>query len=168
MRLKPNTGTVPASVNRYLLPDEGQVITLRQHPSVLVPPFGAAAGGVFAAIAASKMPGDAGTPKFVVWILMIFLILKFFFNLISYCFQYIAITQGRVIQLTGFFIRRVKDMPLTNLDEMTLQRSIAGRVFGYGAFRIGPESDGQQVIDYLPYPEQLYLDVKGMLERDKG
>jgi PH (Pleckstrin Homology) domain-containing protein len=168
MRLAPVTDTVPRGVNRYLLPDERQVITIHQHPSVLVPPFAAAAGGVFAAIAASKIPGDTGTPELVVWILVIFLILKFILNAISWPGQYIVITGERFIQITGFFVRRVKDMPLTNLDEMTFQRSAAGRILGYGTFRIGPESDGQQVIDYIPYPEQVYLEVKGILERYKG
>ncbi len=36
MRLVPNTDTVPASVNRYLLPHERQVITVHQHPAVLI------------------------------------------------------------------------------------------------------------------------------------
>lgn len=165
MRLAPNTDTVPASVGRYLLPNETHIISLRQHPTVLVPPFAAAAGGVFAAIVASKMFGDTGTPELVVWILVIFLILKFILNVVRYPVQYIVITGGRFIQVTGFFVRRVKDMPLTNLDEMTFQRSSAGRILGYGTFRIGPETDGQQVIDYVPYPEQVYLEAKAILER---
>ena len=32
----PTTDTVPVSVNRYLLPHERQVITVHQHPAVLI------------------------------------------------------------------------------------------------------------------------------------
>jgi hypothetical protein len=39
MRLVPNTDTVPAKVNRYLLPHERQVITVHQHPAVLIRPI---------------------------------------------------------------------------------------------------------------------------------
>ena len=39
MRLVPNTDTVPASVNRYLLPNERQVITVHQHPAILIKPI---------------------------------------------------------------------------------------------------------------------------------
>jgi len=145
------------------LPEERQVITVHQHPGVLVPPLAAAAGGLLAAIAASHMSDGTGIPKRVVWILAVFLILKFILNAISWFVQYIVITSKRFIQITGFFGRRIKDMPLANLDEMTLQRSVAGRILGYGTFRLGPESDGQQVIDYIPYPEQFYLEVKGLL-----
>jgi len=36
MRLVPDTETVPASVSRYLLPQERQVISVHQHPAVLI------------------------------------------------------------------------------------------------------------------------------------
>jgi len=39
MRLAPNTDTVPASVNKYLLPHERQVISVHQHPAVLIRPI---------------------------------------------------------------------------------------------------------------------------------
>ena len=39
MRLVPNTDTVPASVNKYLLPHERQVITVHQHPAILIRPI---------------------------------------------------------------------------------------------------------------------------------
>ena len=42
----------------------------------------------------------------------------------------------------------------------------AGRIFGYGAFRIGPDGPDQLVVDYIPYPEQLYLEVHGILYPD--
>jgi hypothetical protein len=36
MRLAPNTDTVPARVNRYLMAHERQVISVHQHPVVLI------------------------------------------------------------------------------------------------------------------------------------
>ena len=39
MRLVPNTDTVPASVNKYLLPHESRVITVHQHPAMLIKPI---------------------------------------------------------------------------------------------------------------------------------
>ena len=39
MRLVPGTDTVPNAVNKYLLPHEHQVITVRKHPAVLLKPI---------------------------------------------------------------------------------------------------------------------------------
>jgi len=39
MRLVPGTDTVPNAVNKYLLPHEHQVITVRKHPAVLLRPI---------------------------------------------------------------------------------------------------------------------------------
>ena len=56
-------------------------------------------------------------------------------------------------------------MPLSKVTDMSFRRSFAGRIFGYGEFIV--ESAGQDQalsrIDHIPYPEQLYLEVCGML-----
>ncbi len=56
-------------------------------------------------------------------------------------------------------------MPLTKVTDMSFQRTFAGRILGYGEFIV--ESAGQDQalrnIDHIPYPEQLYLEVCGML-----
>ena len=39
MRLVPGTDTVPNAVNKYLLPHEHQVITVRKHPAVMLKPI---------------------------------------------------------------------------------------------------------------------------------
>ena len=59
--------------------------------------------------------------------------------------------------------------PLTKVTDMSFQRSSLGRVPGYGEFIL--ESAGQdqalRVVDHLPYPEQLYLEVCGLIFEDK-
>jgi hypothetical protein len=52
---------------------------------------------------------------------------------------------------------------------MTFQRSPMGRLLGFGEFIL--ESAGQDQaltnVDYLPYPEQLYLEVCGLIFKDQ-
>ena len=52
---------------------------------------------------------------------------------------------------------------------MSFQRSATGRLLGFGEFIV--ESAGQEQalsnVKYLPYPEQLYLEVCGLLFKDK-
>jgi hypothetical protein len=53
---------------------------------------------------------------------------------------------------------------------MSFQRSTLGRILGFGEFIL--ESAGQdqalRIVDHLPYPEQLYLEVCGLIFKDKG
>jgi hypothetical protein len=56
-------------------------------------------------------------------------------------------------------------MPLTKVTDMSFQRNFQGQVLGYGTFIL--ESAGQdqafRIVDHLPYPEQLYLEVCGLI-----
>ena len=60
-------------------------------------------------------------------------------------------------------------MPLAKVTDMSFQRSAMGRILGYGKFIL--ESAGQDQaltrVDHLPYPEQLYLEVCGLIFKDK-
>ena len=70
---------------------------------------------------------------------------------------------------TGVISRNVNMMPLAKVTDMSFQRSPMGRLLGYGEFIL--ESAGQDQalsnVDYLPYPEQLYLEVCGLIFKDK-
>jgi len=61
-------------------------------------------------------------------------------------------------------------MPLTKVTDMSFNRPPMGRLLGYGTFIV--ESAGQdqalRTINHLPYPEQLYLEVCGLLFKDQG
>jgi hypothetical protein len=51
---------------------------------------------------------------------------------------------------------------------MSFQRSALGRLLGYGEFIVESASQEQALhtINFLPYPEQLYLEVCGLLFPD--
>jgi hypothetical protein len=77
MRLVPNTDTVPASVNRYLLPHERQVITVHQHPAVLIRPiFELLVGLAIAGWLSNSVAHGNGTVILVIWILWAVLLLR--------------------------------------------------------------------------------------------
>src|SRR5258708_13476389 len=61
MRLPTRGAGGPAAVNRYLLPNEQQVITVRRHPAVLIGPSVLALAGLLAAavLTATVLHGDA-------------------------------------------------------------------------------------------------------------
>ena len=79
------------------------------------------------------------------------------------------VTSQRLLLTQGIIVRKVNMMPLTKVTDMSFQRSLLGQLLGYGEFIV--ESAGQDQalshVTFLPYPEQLYLEVCGLIFKDK-
>jgi uncharacterized membrane protein YdbT with pleckstrin-like domain len=166
MRLPTRGATGPAAVNRYLLPNEQQVITVRRHPAVLIGPSALALAGLLAAgvLTATVLQGNQ-TLVTVVWLGWLALFGRMIWKAINWAVTFFVVTSHRILLASGVLTRRVAMMPLTKVTDMSFQRSFSGRLLGYGEFIV--ESAGQDQalrnIDHIPYPEQLYLEVCGML-----
>ena len=170
MRLAPNTDTVPASVNRYLLPHERQVISVHQHPAVLIKPiFWVLLGLAIAGFLSNALANGNGTVILIIWILWLIPLAWLIWRIIDWVLTYFVITSQRLLLARGFPTRRVDMMPLTKVTDMSFNRSPVGQILGFGEFVV--ESAGQDQalrhIEYLPYPEQLYLEVCGLIFMDK-
>jgi uncharacterized membrane protein YdbT with pleckstrin-like domain len=170
MRLVPNTDTVPASVNRYLLPHERQVITVHQHPAILIRPiFEVLIGLAIAGWLTNSVANGNGTAILVIWILWGLVLLRLVIKVWEWVETYFVVTSQRFLLASGIVTRKVNMMPLAKVTDMSFQRSATGRLLGYGEFIL--ESAGQDQaltnVGYLPYPEQLYLEVCGLIFKDK-
>jgi hypothetical protein len=162
---QPTSGArAPVVINKYLLPREVQVATVRQHPAVLIPPSAQALGGLIVAALLTTTVVH-GLLSLIIWIAWGLLLLRLVWKVLLWAVDYFVVTTERLLLTTGFFTRRVAMMPLTKVTDMSFQRSFAGRLLGYGEFIV--ESAGQDQalrnIEYIPYPEQLYLLICGML-----
>jgi uncharacterized membrane protein YdbT with pleckstrin-like domain len=166
MRLPSRGATGPAAVNRYLLPNEQQVITVRRHPAVLIGPSVLALVGLLAAgvLTATVLHGN-NVLVYVVWIGWLLLFGRMIWKAINWAVDFFVVTSHRILLTSGVLTRKVAMMPLTKVTDMSFQRTFAGRLLGFGEFIV--ESAGQDQalrnIDHIPYPEQLYLEVCGML-----
>ena len=161
MRQVSPAASVPASVNRYLLPHERSCITVRKHPAELAGPLILVSGGL---LAAGELTRRSVRPK-IVWGAYLPVLLYFLQRVAARQATYFTVTDNRMILVSGFVVRKVAMMPLTRVTDMSFQRSALGRLLGYGEFII--ESAGQEqalrTINFLPYPEQLYLEVCGLV-----
>jgi len=156
----------PSAVNRYLLPNEQQVITVRRHPAVLIgPSILTLAGLLLAAVLSTTVLHANDAAIAVVWLAWLVLFVWLVWKAVNWAVDFFVVTSKRILLTAGVFTRKVNMMPLTKVTDMAFQRTFAGRIFGYGEFII--ESAGQDQalrnIDHIPYPEQLYLEVCGML-----
>jgi len=159
MRLIAPRNAGPASVNKYLLPRENQVITVRKHPAVLMRPIAFALGGILIALVlGTTVLSHVPHAWLVLLIGCAILLLNLAYRTWEWSEDYFVVTSERMLQASGVFVRKIAMMPLVKVTDMSFQRSAGGRLLGYGTFIL--ESAGQDQalrrIDHVPYPEQLY------------
>ena len=164
MRRVSPAASVPSAVNRYLLPREQSCITVRQHPAVLAGPLILALGGL---VAAGELTRRSVRPK-IVWAGYLSVLLYFLQRVAAWQATYFTVTDARMILVSGFAVRKVAMMPLARVTDMSFRRSALGRLLGYGEFIVESAGEEQALrsIDFLPYPEQLYLEVCGLVFPD--
>ncbi|HYV77275.1 MAG TPA: PH domain-containing protein [Streptosporangiaceae bacterium] len=175
MRLVSTGNNPPREVDKYLLlhEREHQVITVRMHPAVLVAPVALALGGLIVAVVlnGSVLSGQRAI-MMIVWVGWLILFLWALVKAATWSVEYFVVTSRRMILTSGLLTRKVAMMPLNKVTDMSFQRSLGGRLFGYGEFIL--ESAGQDQalrnIPFIPYPEQLYLEVCDLLfpSKDDG
>ena len=169
MRVVPNE-TVPAAIYKVLLPHERRVITVRFHPAVLIRPVAETLGGLALAGLLSAIHGLSGTVLLVIWLAWLILVIRLLFRIYAWLEDYFVVTSQRLLLAEGVFKKTVNMMPLGKVTDMRFERSAVGRLFGFGTFIV--ESAGQDqalhTIDHLPYPEQLYIEVCGLIFKDPG
>jgi len=166
MRLIAPRNAGPAAVNKYLLPHEHQVITVRKHPAVLIGPIAIAlAGLLIALVLGTTVLRSSHNGILVLVLIAVALLLYLGFKTWEWSEDYFVVTSDRMLQASGVFTRKIAMMPLVKVTDMSFKRSSLGRVLGFGQFIL--ESAGQdqalRTIDHVPYPEQLYLEICALI-----
>ena len=148
------------TVDKYLMSHEGRVIAVRRHPAVLIPPVAIVVGGLV-------LCGAAGAVMGLVWLWWLWLLTigYLLWKVVAWSLEFFLVTEHRMMVVKGVLNRSVLMMPLTKVTDITLNRSVVGQLLGYGQFVT--ESAGQKQaisnINFMPYPEQLYLEVSSVI-----
>ena len=170
IRMAPNFDRVPHTVERHLLPHERQVLTVRFHPAVLIKPVGVTLAALAVALLVTMELPVSSLVGLVIWVVFLGVLGWLSVQVYAWLEDYFVVTSQRLLLTTGIITRTVNMMPLTKVTDMSFKRSAWGRVLGYGEFVV--ESAGQDQalrhIRHLPYPEQLYLEVCGLIFKDSG
>jgi hypothetical protein len=145
---------VPPEVYHYLLPHERRVITVRRHPVVLAGPLGLLTARRKDVTALRGAWGASGVGLFVSAI-----------RLYAWLSSYVVVTNFRLLRVKNLASTKVNTIQLREIRGIDMHRSVLGRLFGYGTFIIR-SADRDEKIRYLPYPEQLYLELTGILNPD--
>jgi hypothetical protein len=165
----PDTEPVPQGVLPYLLPTEMQVISLHKHLAVLILPICLLVADVitFALNAADVIPRSAE----VLTVLGIIFVPSGYFlyhRVLIWSRTFFVVTSNRIILINWQRKRRLLVIPIAGADDMSFIRTVPGRLLGYGSFLLYAADLPKRAfkIGYLPYPEQLYLEVSALIFRD--
>ena len=154
------------AVDKYLLPNEVQVATVRRHPAVLGTPAALALGGLLVAGTLTATVASTSHPAVIaIWGIELLLVLWLLWRLWNWRVDYFVVTSARLLLTSGVFTRAVAMVPINKITDFKFERSFPGRVFGYGDFLVETPAQKQSLerVDHIPYPEALYLLVCGML-----
>lgn len=160
MRNKYTDLATPPAVYKYLLVGENAVVTVRSHPAVLIPAASEASASLAAALILNGALAHTFTLKLIIFIPTGFLWIRLLYAVASWSATFVTITRSRLLVISGFFKRKVNVTPLTQLTDMRLEQSPPARILGYGTF---VSRGGGIIASFLPYPEQLYHELSGLL-----
>jgi hypothetical protein len=166
----PAADDVRGAVDPYLLPHEQIVITVRKHPASPLRLFCLLT--VAAAVAVLPTAGTLPANVIVVSIAWATCALLLLWSLVAAKIWYstfLVATGERLLFIGGFDGGKVTVIPMAKIIHLTFQRPLIGRLIGYGAFNIkwSGQNRTSWKASYMPYPEQLYLEICGLIFPEK-
>jgi uncharacterized membrane protein YdbT with pleckstrin-like domain len=160
----------PREIDEYLLPTERRVIRLRQHWAVMLNHVTSTALFLLVIVVAERYLPNTVIIDNLAFYLALVAVVRFTAQTILWWIERIVVTDKRMMLAQGILTHRVGMMPLGKVTDLTFERSLAGRIFGYGTIIV--ESAGQiqalNRIDYMPQPEEVYEALSELVFGEKG
>jgi uncharacterized membrane protein YdbT with pleckstrin-like domain len=160
----------PREVDEYLLPTERRVIRVRKHWAFMLKDLSLTSLALLVLVIGERLLPDSILIDNIAWYLALVVVLRFTVHTILWWIERIVITDKRVMLAEGIITHKVGMMPLGKVTDLTFERTLDGRMFGYGTIIV--ESAGQiqalNRIDYLPRPEEIYEALSELVFGEKG
>jgi uncharacterized membrane protein YdbT with pleckstrin-like domain len=160
----------PREIDEYLLPTERRVIRLRKHWAYMLNHINSTALFLLACVVGERLLPDSVLIDNLAFYLALVAVLRFTLLTILWWIERIVITDKRVMLAEGIITHRVAMMPLGKVTDLTFERSLGGRMFGYGTIVV--ESAGQiqalNKIEHMPQPEEVYEALSELVFGEKG
>lgn len=155
------SGRLDRELERYLVDGENVVTMVRQHWFSQIRPAAIFVGLLFlATFVEAEAPQTRGgaTLANVFWYAAFAGGGYFLWRYLNWRHDWFVATDKRFLLFYGFIRRKVAMMPLMKVTDMTFDRSVMGRIIGYGTFLL--ESAGQDQalghIEYVPDATRHY------------
>jgi uncharacterized membrane protein YdbT with pleckstrin-like domain len=153
-------------VRRHLIADEGEIVIdeVRHHWVVFLLPMLETLIAVALLIGMLWMPiTGAG----VLLIVVLVLLTHAFWRFLTEHRDRFVITNMRVMRIRGVFSQRVATTPIMRILDITLDKPMVGRVFGYGhfIFESAAQDQGFREIKYVSRPDDRDLTIQRVIQR---
>ncbi|HEY3685666.1 MAG TPA: PH domain-containing protein [Streptosporangiaceae bacterium] len=171
MRIRADDGRVPSAVANVLLPHEREVLILRHHPALLLPPVAIAIGGLFAAGALTGLLRTVPIAVTIVWLLWFGALGYLMLRTLDWSVNRLLVTDKRIMYLSGVITRKIVMSPLRKVTDLNLNRSWLGEMLGYGTILLDTtgQYDELRNVPFMPHPEEVFIEVSALIfpDRDK-
>jgi uncharacterized membrane protein YdbT with pleckstrin-like domain len=163
------------NLERVLLDGEIVVTAVHQHWAKVAEPVASAVlGGVVAVWLDANVTAALGVLATLVWWVWFALVARMVYRLVEWHHDWFVATDRRLLLLTGLVTRKVSMMPLVKVTDMSYERSLPGRLLGFGRFIM--ESAGHEqplrAVSWVPHPDQNYrvicAEIFGATDLDTG
>jgi hypothetical protein len=147
--------------HRYLAHEETIILQVNRHVTVLAKPFFQTVGVILlAAFLGSLTSPRTGVDLLdtLVGIVSAASVLRLGWKVWQWRVDRIIVTDRRIFEVSGLLTRKIASMPLANMTDVTYQRSLLGRLFGYGELIVETAGHLQSLnrITHLPKPDDFY------------
>jgi uncharacterized membrane protein YdbT with pleckstrin-like domain len=160
----------PKEIDEYLLPSERRVIRVRAHWAFMANHMITTGLFLVALVVLQQVLPESVLFDNVTFYLALVALLRLSVFTILWWIERIVITNKRVMLSQGFIVHKIGMMPLGKVTDLTFERSLGGRMIGYGTIIV--ESAGQiqalNRIEYVPRPDEVYEALSELVFGDKG
>jgi len=152
-------------VRRHLISDEGEVVIdeVRHHWVVFTVPMLEVV--LATALLVVMLVWTSGAPVLLVIVLV--LVGHAFWQFLTQHRDRFVVTNMRVMRIRGVFSQTVATTPIARILDITLQKPIIGRMFGYGhfVFESAAQDQGFREIKYVSRPDDRDLTIQRVIQR---
>ena len=159
MALIRRTDEIPAGLSQILLPGEQLVTAVHAHWARLIKPIAITAVVLGIAIFFdANLTHESQPIGNFLWFVFFLSLAWLGWNIAEWRHDWFAATDKRLLLRYGLITHKVAMMPLLKVTDMSYERTIPGKLLGYGRFVM--ESAGQdqamRTVEWVPRPDQTY------------
>ena len=143
-------------IDETLLPDEHVVYRTSLHPIIFARPLLVLIAGVAALIAFPKVP-LVGVPVVLLGVLLLAS------PLVAYWTTEFGVTNKRMIVKVGFIRRRTLELLLRQVEALSVDQSLSGRMLDYGTITLSGTGGVREVFHRVREPLELRRRIQGQV-----